>query len=607
MHINHMKRQFFSLFFILMAATAMWAAPALRGPFTVTQADGTLLTVEQFGDEFFHWTETADGTLVVPTRQGYFVAVIDDKGELTASDVLAHEVQLRGSKEQQLVNQQATRRVLFHQQGQQRAQAERRAMSISISNKYLPHSGSPRILTILAAYQDVDFIVNEPKLAFDQYLNGDEIVDFGNNNTLQLCSVRQYFNTCSNGLFTPQFDVVGPVKLPQDMAYYGGKKAGGSDDKFYQLCKDAYQAVKDSVADWSLYDNDKDGNVELVCIIFAGYGQNQGGENNTIWAKASRPNIAIDDDMRISFFNCCSELFNPAKTATYDYSQYINGTGTFIHEMSHCMGLPDLYQTTGDYANNQGMESWSIMDYGLYNRNGFAPAPYNAWERKVMGWSQMEPISAPTQVNLLKPWEDGGTAYKIVNSSDDNEYIVLENIQKQGLNKYAKGHGLLVYHVAYPYSEINMTDHPNNTVGHPAVAVVPASGLFINIGLARDNKPHTRAQWAASMASSPFPGDSAVTELTLQQELPNYVFYSGDPLSVELHNITESEDGSVSFDFVKAPASGIHAVKQDAQDDSNHLYYDLQGRRVNGQWSMVNGQSLKKGLYIHQGKKIVIH
>ena len=204
-------------------------------------------------------------------------------------------------------------------------------------------------------------------------------------------------------------------------------------------------------------------------------------------------------------------------------------------------------------------------------------------------------------------------AYKIVNDSNDNEYIVIENIQKQGLNKYARGHGLLVYHVAYPYSEINMTDHPNNTVGHPAVAVVPASGLLININLTKNGGPYTLSEWTASVASSPFPGDSTVTELTLQQELPNYVFYSGDPLSVELHNITESE-GCVSFDFVKAPASDIHAVKQDAQDDSNHLYYDLQGRRVNGQWSMVNGQSsmvngqsLKKGLYIHQGKKIVIH
>lgn len=593
-----MKRPFFSLLMTLIAATAMWAAPALRGTFTVTQADGTMLTVEQFGDEYYHWMETADGTLVIPTRQGYFVAVIDDKGELTASDVLAHEAQFRDSKEQQLVQQQATRRALFHQQGQ-RTQAERRAMSISASSKYLPHVGSPRVLTILVAYQDVDFIVNEPKLAFDQYLNADEIVDLGNKNTLQLCSVRKYFNTCSNGQFTPQFDVVGPVKLPQDMAYYGGTKAGGSDDKFRQLCEDAYQLVKDSVADWSLYDNDKDGNVELVCIIFAGYGQNQGGENSTIWAKASRINLDIDNDMRITFFNCCSELFNPAKSATYDYSQYINGTGTFIHEMSHCMGLPDLYQTTGTYADNQDMESWSIMDYGLYNRNSFAPCPYNAWEREVMGWSQMEPISAPKQVNLLQPWEDGGTAFKIVNDSNDNEYIVMENIQKRGLNKYAMGHGLLVYHVAYPYSEINMTDHPNNTVGHPAVAVVPASGLLINVNLTRNGGPHTQAEWKANMASAPFPGDSAATELTLQQKLPNYVFYSGDTLKVELHNITESEDGSVSFDFVEASTVGINNVKTDVQNASDHAYYDLQGRRVTGLRS--------KGIYLHQGKKIVIY
>ena len=591
-----MKRPFFSLLLTLIAATAMWAAPALRGAFTVTQADGTLLTIEQFGDEYYHWTETADGTLVVPTRQGYFVAVINEKGELTASDVLAHEAQLRDSKEQQLVNQQATRRALFHQQGQ-RAQAERRTMSISIKSKYLPHDGSPRILTILAAYQDVDFIVNEPKLAFDQYLNGDEIVDLGNMNTLQLCSVRQYFNTCSNRLFTPQFDVVGPVKLPQDMEYYGGKEAGGSDDKFYQLCKDAYQAVKDSVDDWSLYDNDNDGNVELVCIIYAGYGQNQGGENSTIWAKASRQNIAIDNNMRITFFNCSSELFNPTKNESHDYSWYINGTGAFIHEMSHCMGLPDLYQTNGTYADNQGMESWSIMDYGLYNRNGFAPSPYNAWEREVMGWDMMEPISAPTQVNLLKPWEDGGMAYKIVNDSNDNEYIVIENIQKQGLNKYARGHGLLVYHVAYPYSEINMTDHPNNTVGHPAVAVVPASGLFININLTKNGGPYTLSEWTASMASAPFPGESAVNELTLQQKLPNYVFYSGDSLNVELHNITESEEG-ISFDFVEAPTVGIHNVKTDVPNASTHFYYDLQGRRVTGLKS--------KGIYLHQGKKIVI-
>jgi hypothetical protein len=32
--------------------------------------------------------------------------------------------------------------------------------------------------------------------------------------------------------------------------------------------------------------------------------------------------------------------------------------------------------------------------------------------------------------------------------------------------------------------------------------------------------------------------------------------------------------------------------------------YDLQGRRVNGQWSMVNRQ-LKKGVYVKDGRKVV--
>lgn len=39
------------------------AAPALRGSFTVKQADGTMLTIEQFGDEYHHWTATTDGPL----------------------------------------------------------------------------------------------------------------------------------------------------------------------------------------------------------------------------------------------------------------------------------------------------------------------------------------------------------------------------------------------------------------------------------------------------------------------------------------------------------------------------------------------------------------
>lgn len=465
---------------------------------------------------------------------------------------------------------------------------------------YLQHTGSPRILTILAAFQDVGFTVKDPVKAFDQYLNGDKQEDLGNMNHMNVASVRQYFNTCSYGNFTPQFDVVGPLTLPQNMAYYGGKNNTGSDDRFSDFCRDALELAKDIVSDWSIYDNDKDDRIELVCVIFAGYGQNQGGADSTIWAKASYQNIKVNDTQRISRFNCCPELFHP------QYPDYINGTGVFIHEFSHCMGLPDLYATTSTaYVNNQGMETFSIMDYGLYNRNGFAPCPYNAWEQEVMGWTKIEELK-PTadsqqQVSDLLPLIEGGKAYKLVNADNDRDYIVMENIQKRGLNTYSAAHGLLVYHVDYPYNTVNMTDAPNNNPGHPGVAVVPANGTLINSHLRGSGKKYTNEEWKTSMAACVFPGPENVTALTSQMQLPNYCFWNSSKAKETnyiLNSISENEGtGTVSFIVASDNPSSIDDVRWLKPDDS-HVVYDLQGRRIQG--------CLKAGIYIVDGKKIYV-
>lgn len=59
---------------ILLAIGAeLKAAPALRGSFTVKQAGGTMLTIEQFGDEYHHWTATTDGTIVIATDKGIYI------------------------------------------------------------------------------------------------------------------------------------------------------------------------------------------------------------------------------------------------------------------------------------------------------------------------------------------------------------------------------------------------------------------------------------------------------------------------------------------------------------------------------------------------------
>ena len=345
------------------------AAPAIRGRFTVKQADGSLLTIEQFGDEYHHWTATTDGTIVINNGHGFFIAEIDEEGQLSATNTLAHEAGHRDYEELALIKKQATRRALFHEKGIETAH---RALIVR-DGKYLQHTGSPRILTILAAYKDLPFTVNNPVQAFNQVLNADEFEDLGNKNTIQTTSVRKYFETCSYGKFSPQFDLVGPITLPENMDYYGGTSSSGSDDRFNDFCQDAINQAKDLVSDLNVYDCNGDGTIDLVCIIFAGFGQNQGGGANTIWAKSGFMNVTVNDQLKASLFCSSSELFHPS------YPEYINGSGVFTHEFSHCLGLPDLYNTKANVSvNNQNMESYSVMDYGLYNHNGFSPCLYTA-------------------------------------------------------------------------------------------------------------------------------------------------------------------------------------------------------------------------------------
>ena len=594
-----MKKQ---VFFVILAAILTFsveaeAAPAFRGPYNVKQSDGTELTIELFGDEHCHWAATIDGAMVVSTAKGYYVAEIDNDGCLTPTDMLAHNPEQRGSLERAVVSRQVWRRSLFFER---REELVRRAALLGDSD-YLQHTGSPHILTVLLEFQDVRFTINDPIAAYDQYLNGETLVDMGNKNKTNLSSVRKYFETCSGGQFVPQFDIVGPVVLPDKMAVYGEDSDKKTDINDKQFHNDIFNALKDLVKDWSVYDNNGDGGVELVCFIYAGYGQNLGAEANTLWAKASRINYQIDDRYHVVRVNRSPELFVP------QYADMINGTGVFIHEFSHCMGLPDLYPTKSKaYVHNQGMGSYSIMDYGLYTNSGYAPTPYNAWEQEVLGWKQMEKIElkdgAPLTVSNVLPLLEGGKAYKLVNGDYDNEYIVMENVQARGLNAKGYGHGLLVYHVDYPFNSVNMSDSPNNNPGHPAVAVVPACGISI-CSVKRDG--YTWNEWLDNNAAVTFPGTSVQTSLTDQMNLPNFCFFWMDendqltPISTGfmLSDIAEdAETGTVSFCVAKNEATGIANVMRKTDNDAT--WYDLQGRKLLG--------TMKPGVYIKNGRAVMI-
>ena len=82
-----MKRIIASLLLVLATWWAAMAVPAKPGYYTFTQSDGTQITVQKVGDEFFHLYITQDGLPVD----------MDERGDLHyvtpqgVSSVLAHD------------------------------------------------------------------------------------------------------------------------------------------------------------------------------------------------------------------------------------------------------------------------------------------------------------------------------------------------------------------------------------------------------------------------------------------------------------------------------------------------------------------------------------
>lgn len=612
------------ILFIGFALIAMgtWASKANPTPMTMIQSDGTKLTVMGFGDEHDSWYTTTDGILLAHVGMNFYVANIDKEGYLTPSAQLAHERNLRSTIEANMVKLQ-NHDAFFSEKAIAKREALRRVPLGTASPSYFPHTGSPTAIVILVNFQDTTFTLSDPQTTFDQYLNGTALNDLSTNRNTNYGSVQKYFSDISFGSFIPRFDVVGPVTVSQNMAYYGANNTSTKDVKHQEMVKEACnQAAALSLVNFSdaKYDSDNDGYVDMVYVIYAGYGENTGGSSNSIWAKVNTLSSPLAlNGKTIYRYGVSNELnYNPSYYKEKGITTpYINGIGVFCHEFSHGMGLADIYSyNTNAQVDNQAMEYWDLMDGGEYVLNGYCPTPYTAWEREVLGWPVKIENLASSQAVTATTVNSGGSAYRIVNSEDPAEYFMLENTQKTGWSRYVPGHGLLVYHVKWPTTTVNYYDHPNDTKGRPGMAIVPADGIMgtsYNIGAqvswgtgtkTLDNGTvltgvATSTNYTTQHNGDPFPGTSKITMLHSGMDLPNWVWYTTtSTVSQTLTNITEDTSaGTVTFDFDLT--NGIKGVLMDSSA-SNAIY------SIDGRYMGTDKSKLGKGLYIINHKKIVI-
>lgn len=597
-----MKKILLSITFALMGIVSGFAAKAYSGIVTVTQSDGTELNVRIYGDEHFNWLTTEDGVLLVKEGNNYYIAETTSYGTLKATNYIAHNANKRLPAEIKAIKKQDLSR--FRSYAIKKASPAKAMGTGNSGVKYFPHSGSPKALVILVEFSDTPFQSGEKaKNVFEHFLKGkaeDNLPDgyeaytgsYKNKNNLRnKGSVSDYFYDMSKGTYTPQFDVVGPYKLNQPSLYYGK----GENDNTYALVSDACKAA-DKDVDFSRYDADGDGMVDLVYIIYAGYPASMSGNPNDIWPKSGPGNGSFGtyDGKKVCRYGVHAEL-NFGRELNQKNGFLLSGIGLFCHEFSHTLGLPDLYPTVdASKVDNQNPEMWDLMDGGEYTYNGgYCPTPYSPWEMDAMGWATPIELSDEKQTVTLKSYGKERIAYKI--KGENNEYLLLQNIQIGGWwtgVAYVYKTGMLVWRIDYNNEDVNLFDNPNNTLGKPKVMIVPADGYVISDYNHGDGKQWTDKQYKESLQADPFPGTTKRTELLS-------VTLNNSTLEKPIYNIKE-ENGVITFDYLDN-ISAIQLPSVDETDMTTKQIFSLDGRYLGN-----DASKLTKGIYIIGKKKVVI-
>ncbi len=611
-----------------------WGKPARREPMKVTQSDGTTLTIIKRGDARCHNTFTLDGHPVVWSEGlGYVHAVAEKSGVFTESDIIAHDKSARSEKELTFLSsidsgavaEALTIKATAAREGGRYVNRNVRLLpgmgkmgdtrGPGLFNYDFPVKGKQKALVILAQFKDIRF--NSKNAAeykkIDAHTYFSEMLNKEGFSTYSATgSARDWFLENSNGQFDPEFDVFGPVTLPQNMVYYGKNDASGNDLRPHQMVIDACTAL-DSEINYKDYDRDGDGYVDNVYVFYAGYGEADSDVENSIWphsweiSSATAPNdyVAGDpltlDGVKIDRYACSNETMGYIDS--YNMANRPDGIGTFVHEFSHVMGLPDLYSTaeSSSYRTEPFTPGeFSVMDYGPYNNLGLTPPNYSTYERYALDWLIPEPIKSGDL--SLENLADSNHAY-IIKTEKEQEFFLLENRQQQGWDEYIPAVGMLVWHIDYEPSKF-YDNEVNNTKNHQYVDLVEADNI--------QDYPTGVDKWSGyynypdpTLDGDPFPGAKNVTSFGYRTT-PALRSWSGQNLGVEISKIAMSNK-KISF-HAEVEGSGV----DDIEIPSNILngdIYNLSGTKIG---EMKDGKlpSLSNGIYIVKSgelsKKVVI-
>jgi immune inhibitor A len=251
-------------------------------------------------------------------------------------------------------------------------------------------------------------------------------------------SMANYYDEVSSGRYTVEGTVTDWVPVPGNAASYGDNALG--DAVTWKFVNDSLNgwyaqqtAAGKSAAEideelsafdqWDRYDFDQDGDfdepdgyLDHFQAVHAGQGEETGGGalgQAAIWShrwynQTNRIGTAGPTvDGQVVPLGGARIGGSKYWVGDYTVEPENGGVGVFAHEFGHDLGLPDLYDTSGNSGGAENSTAfWSLMSSGSYGNSGrpedgigTEPMHMGAWEKLQLGWLNYQTVAAGAKAN----------------------------------------------------------------------------------------------------------------------------------------------------------------------------------------------------------------
>lgn len=484
-------------------ASQTFARPAEAGIRTVLNKDGSSVSIQEFGDEYYHFAETNDGFLVDVNRDGNYVYVGEDGLE---SEIVAKNVVDRTDEEKaflKAIDQKTARAnhreinetpfpedgslisnsfvhaplMVYNQDGEVAVRYRPEPLAWTTGERWFP--------VILVGTSDKPY---GDSTRFYNYFNRNGYSEDG-----YFGSIRDYFLFVSDSLFNPHFDVY-PVEIDVSIESFG---SGNS----YQ--EGAFMAaVLDKLGERSDFQENalkycsSGKNVDGFFFLYPGMEEDAISLSEKIfWSHMSQMYLngsvsGWSKSYKAGGVNFDRYVFAP-QFLDGSKNKIINKTGTNVHEFSHVMGLGDHYARAADGSQINGPGYFDLMSQGMYNGTynnaGNVPMGYSAFEKEAVGWLTLQELEEGKVYSLKKLSKM--QAYSITNPNFNNEYYIIEYRPAEKYDAYvdtrmtAPRNGVYVWYIDYNKSLYETKNNINGDISHQRIAlnkVLEAGGYYVD-------------------------------------------------------------------------------------------------------------------------------